>query len=83
MSAAELLGLLKDFGFPGLFVGFLIWDKLRLDAKWRRIEEQRLAQEKELEERRLKVDDARIETDKQMVLALQALTFQVNGRPQH
>jgi len=80
MGGGEILGLFKDFGFPGLFVGFLIWDKIRLDSKWRRIEDARLEQQKELEEKRHKIDQDRIETDKQMVLTLQLLSFRVTGK---
>lgn len=80
MGAGEAIGLFKDFGLPGLFIAFLIWDKMRLDAKWRRIEEARLAQQKDLEEKRQKIDQDRIDTDKDMVLVLQALCFRMVGR---
>lgn len=65
-----MLGLFRDFGPMGLMVAYVIWDKSRIGAKW-------LSHE----ERRLKVDEARIETDKEMVLALQALTFRITGSP--
>lgn len=68
MSAGDILALFKEFGPMGLMVGYVIWDKGRVRQQW-----------KDHEERRLKVDEDRIETDKQLALALQALTFKVRG----
>lgn len=66
MGFADVLQLAGQFGSMGLLVAYVIWDKQRTDAKWR-----------EHEDKRLRADEARIETDKSLVLAMQALTFAV------
>lgn len=66
MDAGDLLQMAGQFGSTGLLIGYVIWDKLRADAKWRAHEEKRLRQ-----------DEARTEADKGLALALQALTLAI------
>lgn len=66
MDISAALQLAGQFGPMGLLVAYVIWDKSRLDAKWR-----------EHEDKRLKADEARTEADKGLALALQALTLAI------
>lgn len=66
MGVGDVLQLASQFGSMGLLVAYVIWDKLRQDAKWRAHEEKRLRQ-----------DEARTEADKGLALALQALTLAI------
>jgi hypothetical protein len=66
MGAIDLLQLAGQFGSTGLLVAYVIWDKQRTDSKWRAHEEKRLRQ-----------DEARVETDKALALAMQALTLAI------
>jgi hypothetical protein len=66
VSGLDVASLATQFGPTGLIIGYLIWEKTRLDSKWRNHEEQRLKQ-----------DAARTEADKGLALALQALTIAI------
>lgn len=68
MNGADLASLLAQYGPAGVLCAYVIWDKSRLDSKWR-----------EHEERRMKQDEARTEADKGLALALQALTIAIRG----
>lgn len=71
MSAiSDTLSLAGQFGPMGLMVGYLIWDKARLDKKWR-----------EHEDARIKQDQARVEADKAMAQAMTALSIAIRGHP--
>ena len=65
----EALSLAGQFGPMGMFVAYLIWDRERMDKKWR-----------EHEEARLKQDAVRAEADKAMAVALNALSIVIQGR---
>lgn len=69
MAAGDLLQLAAQFGPMGLLVGYIIWDKSRIDTKWRAHEE-----------RRAKIDESRITADTGLALALQALTIAIQGK---
>lgn len=68
MDVSGILALAGQFGPMGLMVAYVVWDKSRLDAKWR-----------EHEEKRLKQDEARTEADKGLALALQGLTIAITA----
>lgn len=68
MNTSDLAQILAQYGPAGVLCAYVIWDKSRLDAKWR-----------DHEERRLKQDAARTEADKGLALALQALTIAIRG----
>lgn len=71
MSAiSEALSLAGQFGPMGLMVAYLIFDKNRMDKKWR-----------EHEDARIKQDAARVDADKAMAQAMTALSIAIRGHP--
>lgn len=66
MGISEVLQLLGQYGSTAFVVAYVIWDKQRTDTKWR-----------EHEGKRLQQDEARVEADKGLALALQALTLAI------
>lgn len=66
MGIAEVLQLAGQYGSTAFVVAYVIWDKQRTTEKWR-----------EHEDKRLRQDEARVEADKGLALALQALTLAI------
>ncbi|WP_156679336.1 hypothetical protein [Sphingomonas profundi] len=70
MTEASIIQLGQLFGAPGLFIGFLIWDRMRLSAERKAEEDRREAQA-----------DRRIDADKTLAASLAALTTTVQTLP--
>ena len=69
-EASMIVQLGQTFGAPGLFIGFLIWDRIQMRAE-----------RKEVEDRRETQADKRLEADKAQTVALTALTTTIQSLP--
>jgi Flp pilus assembly protein TadB len=74
-----LITALTNFGGLGIVVAFLIWKDLRSDKTRERMEEKHSAEMRLQEEKRLAYDRDRLETDKDQVATLAALSASIQN----
>lgn len=70
MDLPAIVEAANTFGAWSVLVGYLIWDRIRRDAREKEIEEARREHEKEQEAARAALADKRIDADKAQASAM-------------
>lgn len=73
-DVASLIKSLSDFGGLGIVIAFLIWKDIRGDRARERMQRDHHAEMALLEEKRLNYDERRLQTDKDQVNTVAALS---------
>lgn len=74
-----LLQLLGNWGALGLLVGFLVWRDIRAADARDKLERENAAERVRVEERRIQTDRERLEADKALAASLASLTAVVQS----
>jgi hypothetical protein len=74
-----LITALTNFGGLGIVIAFLIWKDVRADKVREKMEQDHRAEMRLQEERRLSYDRERLETDKDHVATLAALSASIQS----
>lgn len=80
VDVSALFTALTNFGGLGVVIAFLVYKDVRADRLRDKAEEKRLNEQRLAEERRLTYDRERLATDKDLAASLAALTSAIQTR---